>query len=307
MPPTIVLIAIAILGAIALVYGYRALTALLVFRSLPSDDTDGPSEIVDGATVALTGEIEVEQPVESGDAAVENADEAVGAYLWRARLPDNTNSDLTIDEWGWERQHWHTFASGIEWGHFGVTADGQTVRIDPSWLRETTDSEPLSEVTLGGITNTERFSTYLWDRWYTYLRDRIEHRSFREFIGYVQRHNNDIDPDRYLLEARPLLEGTPVSVSGEVHVEQGEPILRGTSDTPLLLSDAGFERHRRWLRQRILRTGIVAVGLLAVAGSLWFEFYVPLAVLVAGYLVYVGYNFVQDLSIFRDFLERLWN
>jgi len=71
MPPTIVLIAIAILGVIALVYGYRALTAFLVFRSLPSDDADGPSEIVDGATVALTGEVEVEQPVESGDAAVE--------------------------------------------------------------------------------------------------------------------------------------------------------------------------------------------------------------------------------------------
>jgi len=242
MPPTIVLIAIAILGVIALVYGYRALTAFLVFRSLPSDDADGPSEIVDGATVALTGEVEVEQPVESGDAAVENADEAVGAYLWRARLPDNTNSDLTIDEWGWERQHWHTFASGIEWGRFAVNADGQTVRIDPSWLREKTDSEPLNEVTLGGITNTERFSTYLWDRWYTYLRNRIEHRSFREFVGYVQRHNDDVDPDRYLLEARPLLEGTPVSVSGKVHVEQGEPILRGTSDTPLLISDAGFDK-----------------------------------------------------------------
>jgi len=122
-----------------------------------------------------------------------------------------------------------------------VNADGQTVRIDPSWLREKTDSEPLNEVTLGGITNTERFSTYLWDRWYTYLRNRIEHRSFREFVGYVQRHNDDVDPDRYLLEARPLLEGTPVSVSGKVHVEQGEPILRGTSDTPLLISDAGFD------------------------------------------------------------------
>ena len=307
MPPTIVLIAIAILGAIALVYGYRALTAYLIFRALPSNEADGPSEIVDEATVALTGEIEVKQPVESGDAAVENADKAVGAYLWRARLPDNTNSDLTIDEWGWERQHWHTFASGIEWGHFGVNANGQTVRIDPSWLREKTDSEPLTELTLGGITNTERLSTYLWDRWYTYLRDQIEHRSFREFVGYVQRHNDDVDPDRYLLEARPLLDGTPVSVSGEVHVEEGEPILRGTSDTPFLLSDAGFDEHRRWLRQQILRKGLVAVGLLAVAGSLWFDFYVPFAVLVVAYLVYVGYHFVQDIRIFRDFLERLWN
>lgn len=307
MPPTIVLIAIAILVVIAFVYGYRTLTAVQVFRSLPSGAPTGSSGLVDGATVAFTGELVVDQPVENGDAAVEDADEAVGAYLWRARLPDNTNSNLTIEEWGWERQHWHTFASGIEWGEFGVDVDGQTVRVDPSWLREKTDSNPLGELTLGGITNTERFSTYLWDRWYTYLRDRTEHRSFRQFAGYVERHNDGVDLDRYLLEARPLLEGTTLSVTGELHVEQGEPIIRGTDDISLLLSDDGFDGHRRWLRQHILRKGSVAVMLLAVAGSLWFEFYVPLTVLVVGYLVYVGYHFVQDIRIFRDFLERLWN
>lgn len=135
MPPTIVLAFAAALVAIALGHGYRVLTALLVCRSLPPGDADGPPSFVDGESVALTGELVVEEPVETADAAVENPDRPVGAYLWRSRFPDNTNSDLTIEEWGWERQHWHTFASGVEWGRFGVDVGGRTVRVDPSWLR----------------------------------------------------------------------------------------------------------------------------------------------------------------------------
>jgi len=118
MPPTIVVLCIAVLVTIVLARGYRTLTALLVLRSLPSDETDTPSSIVDGEAVALTGELVVEEPVETAEATVEDADRPVGAYLWQSRFSDNTNSDLTIEDWGWERQQWHTFASGIEWGRF---------------------------------------------------------------------------------------------------------------------------------------------------------------------------------------------
>jgi hypothetical protein len=303
MPPTIVLVAIAVLAAVALVYGYRALTALLVYRSVPSGQSDGRSELVDGEQVALTGELVVDEPVETGDAAVADADRPVGAYLWRARLPDNQNSDLTIRDWGWERQHWHTFASGVEWGEFGLTVDGQTVHVDPSWLRESSGSDPLSDLTLGGVTNTERLSTYLWDRWHTFLRGRTEHRSFRHFAGHVRRDNDGVDLDRYLLEARPLLAGTTVSVSGELRVEQGAPVLRGTDATPLLLSDQGFDEHRGWLREQILRRGAVAAVVLAVAVCLWFEVYVPFAVLVVGYLGYVAYTARENVSTFLEFLR----
>lgn len=47
--------------------------------------------------------------------------------------------------------------------------------------------------------------------------------------------------------------------------------------------------------------------LLAVAGSGWFAFSVPLTVLVIASLVYVKYHFVQGIRIFWDFLERIWN
>lgn len=304
MPPTIVLIVIAFLGTIVLAHGYRALTALLVLRSLPTDDTDTQPSIVAGENVALTGELTVEDPVETAAAAVEDPDQPVGMYLWQSRFPDNSNSDLTIEDWGWERQHWHTFASGIEWGQFGIDTGSQTVRIDPSWLRTALDADRLDELEIGGVNKHDRFSVYLWDSWYIYLRNRIEHRSFQRFAGDVQRHNDDIDLDRYLLEARPLLEGDEVSISGEIHVEQGEPVLGGTDNTPLLLSDNGFGEHRRWLRQRIIRKGAFITGLLVVAVSLWFEFYIPLGILAASWLLYGAYQFVQDADIFLDWLRN---
>ena len=86
----------------------------------------------------------------------------------------------------------------------------------------------------------------------------------------VQRREGNLNLDRYLLEARPLFEETTVSVSGEVQV-QGEPVLRGNGGTPLLLSDQGFDGHRRWLRRPVLRNGALSSGLLVIAAGLWFE------------------------------------
>ena len=304
MPPTIVLLVIAVLLAVALGHGYRVLTAVLVLRSLPAADTDTRRPATGGEPVALTGALVVETPVETADAVIEDAASPIGAYLWRARFPDNTNSDLTLEDWGWERQHWHTFASGIEWGHFGVATDDRTVRIDPTWLREATGAETLSGIEVGGITKHDRFSVSLWDAWYTFVRNRTEHRSIQRFVPHVQRHNDGVDLDRYLLEARPLLEGTTISVTGELHVEQGEFVLRGTDETPLLLSDRGFDEHRRWLRRQLLWKGAFVAGLVVVAAGLWVECYVPLAVLLVVWLVYLGYHFVQDAGIFLEWLRE---
>lgn len=306
MPPQIVLLVIAALLAVALAHGYRTVTALLVLRALPTDGGEAPRPLAEGESVALTGEVVVEDPAPMGAATVDDTDRAVGAYRWRARFPDNTNRTLTIEDWGWERQRWHTFASGLEWGRFGVAADGRTVRIDPTWLRTTTGATPLDQVEVGGTMRSDRFSISLWDSWYTCLRNRTEHRSLQRFAGHVRRHNDGIDLDRYLLEARPLVDGTPVSVSGELAVEQGRPVVRGTDEVPLLLSDQGFDGHRHWLRRQALRKGVVVAGLLFLSGSLWFEWYVPFVALLAGLLVYVGYRFTQDAPVIVAFLRRVF-
>jgi len=304
MPPPVILLIIGVLLAAALAFGYRAFTASVVRQALPTEGGCVPSSPVEGESVALTGELVVEASAPMGDATVEEADRAVGAYLWRARFPDNTNSSLTIEEWGWERQRWHTFASGFEWGRFSVTTDGQTVRIDPAWLRSATGAKPLGQVTVGGMMKSDRFSISPWDSWYTYLRHHTEHHSLRRFAGHVQRHNDSIDLDRYLLEARPLVAGTSVSVSGELHVEQGETVLRGTDEMPLLLTDGSFDEHRRWLRRQATRKSGIVAGVLFLSVSLWFEWYVPFAALLVGLLVYTGYRFTQDAHIIVDFLRR---
>ncbi|MFC7251953.1 hypothetical protein ACFQJ5_19400 [Halomicroarcula sp. GCM10025324] len=261
---------------------------------------------VEGESVALTGDLVVEESATMGDATVEDVDRAVGAYLWRARFPDNTNSTLTIEEWGWERQRWHTFASGLEWGRFGVATDGQTVLIDPTWLRSATGAKPLGQVEVGGMMKSDRFSISPWESWYTYLRNRTEYQSLRRFAGHVRRHNDSIDLDRYLLEARPLVDGTSVSVSGELHVEQGKKVLRGTDEVPLLLTDGSFDEHRRWLRRQALRKGGIVAGILFFSVCLWFESYVPFAVLLVGLVIYLGYRFTKDAHIIIDFLRRVF-
>lgn len=149
MPPQIVLLAIAAIVAVALAHSYRTLTALQVLRALPAGGAEASRSTVQWEPIALSGELVVEDPAAMGAATVDETDRAVGAYLWRARFPDNTNSNLTIEEWGWERQRWHTFASGLEWGRFGVVTDGQTVRIDPTWLRTTTGGDSLDQVEVG--------------------------------------------------------------------------------------------------------------------------------------------------------------
>lgn len=306
MPPEVVLAGIAVMLAVALAAGYRLGTALSVLRALPTAATDAPRSLTDGDPIALTGELTVETPATMGEAAIEDTDRSVGAYLWRAQFPDNTNSNLTIAEWGWERQRWHTFAAGLESGEVGVTTDGQTVRVDPTWLQTATDADSLGDLTVGGVMKSDRFSISLWDSWYTYVRDHTTHRSLRRFAGYVSRHNDDIDLDRHLLETRPLLDGTTVSVSGELAIEQGEPVVRGSDATPLLCSDQGFDGHRRWLRRQALRQGGAAAGLVFLAVTLWAEWYLPAVVAIAGLLIYIGYRFTQDVHIIVAFLRRVF-
>lgn len=294
MLSTLLLPVIGVLVTIAPVYGYRAFTALMVCRSLPSKYTTITRREFDGERMSLTGELVVDEPVETGEAAVANADRPVGAYVWRARLPNDTNSDLNLGEADRNHQEWHTFASGIEYGRIGVADDGRMIPIDLSWFEEVSEADVLGKLEVGGITTTGRRTRHLWNSWYHCVRNRTEYCSFRRFAAYVQRHNDGIDLDRYRLEARPVLEGTTVSVSGELRMEDGEPVLSGTDETPLLVSDQGFDGHRRWLRRAILRNAGMFSGMVVAALGLVVGVYLPLAVLLVGLLASVGYHFVQD-------------
>jgi len=74
-------------------------------------------------------------------------------------------------------------------------------------------------------------------------------------------------PDDEYFEARAILDGEMLAVSGEVSMEQGTPVLQGSDKEPLVLSDQGFDEFSRSLPSQILKYGLVAGGTAAL-GSL---------------------------------------
>lgn len=251
-------------------YGYRMMTAVLVFRSLPSIDADGSPQIVGGEPVAIEGELIVEEAVETGDLAVDGVDSPVGAYVWRARYSDKSGPNGKFENLGWEKPAWNTFASGIEWGRFGIDAGDKTILVEPGWLREQYDSKLLGDLVAGGINKNDRLSVYLWESWYLFLRDHTSHLPLERFEGIVQRHNDRVHLDRYLFESRLLVEGMTVNIRGEGHIEQGESVIRGSDEIPLVISDQGFDAHRRRLTKQAIRKGAIATFVLFVPIGVWF-------------------------------------
>jgi hypothetical protein len=81
-------------------------------------------------------------------------------------------------------------------------------------------------------------------------------------------------------------------------------VLHGTDNAPLLLTDQGFDEHRRWLRERVKRKGAFIMALLVVVVSLWFEFYIPLGILLGTWLLYGAYNFIQGLDTLLEWIRR---
>ncbi len=291
---------------VSICYGYRVTTAVHVLRLLWSMEPDETPHIVDGEPIAIEGELVVDKAASTGEPAVEGNDPPVGMYVWRARFPDNTNSNITVENWGWEHQEWHTFESGVEWGSFGIITDGRFVRIDPTWLHETYDATPLTEISIGRTVSDDRFSVDLWDSWHVFLRDHCYHRSLGRFKAHVECHDSR-NLARFLLEAKPLLEGTTVAVYGEGYAEEGEFILRGTNENPLLITDQGFKGHRQWLAKQLIQYGAIALFVLVIAVATWVGNYLPLYTGIVLWLIMIGYYTVQnlpdDLRAFVRFLR----
>ncbi|MFD1589321.1 hypothetical protein ACFR9U_20275 [Halorientalis brevis] len=298
MASAFVVVLSSVLGVVALASGYRTLTAIQVFRLLSSIDAERPPQGVDGDPIAIEGDLVVDEPIELGDPPVDTIDSPVGAYVWRARFPDNTNQGLTAEDGGWQTQHYHTFASGIEWGQLGVETGDRTIAINPEHLRSASESEPLAALTVGGITKRSQLSVDLWDSWSLFLRKHTVHLPLSRFEGTVERHNDGVALDRYLLEAKPLVHGETISVYGEGHVDEGEYTVRGSEDVPLLLSDQGFDGHRSWLGKQVATKGTIAASVLLAAVGVWFQVYLPLLAVVAATVVYILWHFVGDMKLF---------
>lgn len=79
-------------------------------------------------------------------------------------------------------------------------------------------------------------------------------------------HHQDVDLAGYSLEAKPVSAGDTLAVRGNVRIENGRPVIRGTDETQLYISDRGFGTYRRNLRLRMLKYGL---GLVLSLGLVW--------------------------------------
>lgn len=250
--------------AIGLWFGYRAAVTARLYRSLSGVDPYQSAGAVEGETAAVEGEVVVDEPVGAGG-ALTDADAPVGAFVWRVRSPERGN-EFTIDSDGIAREM-DTYESGVESGAFAIVDGGREIRVDLDRLAAEHDSTALSKLSLEGFQTSTPLSDRTWDSPYLHLEEYTELMSLDE-TDLVDEAEADLDPAGFSFESKAVPEGTRLAVRGEVAVEQGEPVIRGTDDTPLALSDRGFDGLGSDLRVRIGKYGALAVLLLGTAALL---------------------------------------
>jgi len=254
-----------VLFAVAGWYGYRSITAGRLYRSLSGIDTHSTG-IVDGQEAAVEGAVVVEEPAPGADSVADGVDDPVGAYVWRAWYPDAGN-DYTLGETGIEKRQ-NTFASGIESGTFLVTDGGRDIRVDPDWIVDTHDGAALSEITPSNTQTSTPLSGRTWKSPYVHLEESFTERPFEAIEDVVGPYDAEDAADGYYLDAVAIPEGEQLSVRGEVTVEQGEPVIRGTDETPLAISDVGFDDLGSEARREALKYGVFSAALLVASGVL---------------------------------------
>lgn len=248
---------------VSLWFGYRAMTAATLYQSLSEVESDSSTAIVDGEIGTIKGKVIVDEAATAGERIVDGTESPIAMYVWRARFPNTGRTLIDFKNRELKRSK-STFASGIEAGTFKITNDSREVRIDSSWLAEAHGGTKLSELTVGGIDRNRTFHTYLWDSLYVHLTRDSTEVPLNRLRGVVTKHNSSVDLDEYYIESKAVSEGETLAVRGEIRIVQGSPVIRGTDEIPLVVSDRGFDRLCNKLRTRAVKYGFVSVSLLAL-------------------------------------------
>ncbi|MFC6875460.1 hypothetical protein [Halobellus marinus] len=238
-------------------FGSRAFTARMLYRSVSTAVDEHPSTLVDGETVAIEGTVKVKELPPLGNSLPIDEKRPVGAYVWRL-------TERESYQYGDESSNLITYASGVESGTFAVDDGRGEIRIDTDWVAEAHDSIDVTVVSPEWRISTP-LSKLSWMSQYIQL---DEHRTVipiadMDDVFDVDAVGESLD-DKYF-EARAVLDGERLAVRGEVTFEQGTPVLRGSDETPLVLSDQGFDKFGSRLRRQSLKSGLISGGLAAIA------------------------------------------
>jgi hypothetical protein len=237
--------------------------AALTVRGVPTNDT---TRFTDGQPVAVEGSVFVDEPAPIAQRLFDPDAETVGAYIWHAWFPDAGRYTYDFDR-GELRQGRSTFASGLETGRVGVTADGQPIYTDFSWLQQLYGSDTLSGLEVGNPASNAKLPTFvtrhLWDSLYVSLESTVGGCSMNRLTDIVDLYRDDVATDEFNVESRGIRAGQQLFVCGELRVTDGECTVVGTGETSLLVSDTGRDGLIRQLRWRAAK---YVLALLAVTG-----------------------------------------
>ena len=242
-----------VLLASSLRLGHRAITAARLYRSASASEDGSSSTLVDGENVAIEGTVNVREPAPLSNLLSIDDEDSVGAYVWGLKDAESHNYNNRI-----------TYAAGIESGTFTVDDGRREIRIDTDWLAETHDSADITTVS-PGWTVTTGLSGRSWKSPYIELEDNsVDNPTpMMEYLSDADAPE-EIPDDEYF-EARVILDGEMLAVSGEISMEQGTPVLKGSEEEPLVLSEQGFAEFSRSFPSQVLKYGLIAVGFGALA------------------------------------------
>ncbi|MFK8214274.1 hypothetical protein [Haloferax volcanii] len=248
--------------ASSLWFGSRAITAGMLSHSMSVSEAESPSTLVGGETAAIEGTVKVrsEPPLSNAFRIDEGA--SIGAYVWRLKESESYNYNLDAEEPGAD-MNLITYASGIESGTFTVDDGQREVRIDTGWLAQTHGSADITTVSSDWTVSTW-LSKRSWKSQHIHLEDHWIVTPVADVDG-LDAGADDESLDETYFEARAILDGEELAVCGEVTVEQGRPVLHGSDETPLVLSDHGFDDFRSSLRRQALKYGLASGGFAVIA------------------------------------------
>ncbi|MFC6905352.1 hypothetical protein [Halalkalicoccus tibetensis] len=246
--------------------GYQVVLSFRQYTTLSKAEPSGSAGLIDGEAATIEGQVLVDEPADEAGAGVALAEResALALLVWRIRRIRHGGARVRIGG-GNRRRTNSTLASGIEPGEFRVATGNDEVRVNPEWLLSNHATDDT-----GSITSSDP-----WSSPYIHLGNHTE-----EFEvdgrgglpGSLDLGNGSIqfgDSERFQSKAIP--EGERVVVHGETAVENGEPVVRGTDGTALVISDQPIEGLVASLRNQVLKSGALAVAATAVGAYFLYD------------------------------------
>lgn len=108
------------------------------------------------------------------------------------------------------------------------------------WLCERHDCNRLAKLTVTGFQANHVLTVSPWASPYIHLTSPTTTRTFDQLSDIIDT-DEATELDRHQIESKPLRAGTTIALYGTIRLEEGEPVIYGTDETPLVLSEQGFD------------------------------------------------------------------